>query len=241
MNRLTPGSTFALASLLLLTPFAFGQNPFAEATRRLTQLNGQLLQEVQRSSPEVKRAVDEVPQVNQAELHEIVAQQNPAKKITVVSDRQKQLLVSAVDKFTEEKRRQEREYSRLAIAFVVGGATFALLGSVFNFIRWNTAAGVIGLMVIAVVGFPNVYPIPALADFYGSLATQAVALQTDCELKNPFTEEDYNSSEGQLKILLVYEANNRPKLGSTKVSTEDLAKQLQTYKTTAGVAGAGAH
>jgi len=94
----------------------------------------------------------------------------------------------------------------------------------------------VGLIVVAVVGFPNVYPVSALSDFYGSLASQAVALQTDCELKNPFTQEDYASSAGQLKILLLYEANNRPKLGTAHMSTEELAKALQTYKTSANVA-----
>src|SRR5579859_7574554 len=100
MNRLTLGNICALASLLFITPFAFGQNPIADAARRLTQLNGQLLKEVQSAPPEVKRAVDEVPQVNQAELHETVSPQNPEKKVTVVSDRQKQLLISAVERFT---------------------------------------------------------------------------------------------------------------------------------------------
>jgi len=81
---------------------------------------------------------------------------------------------------------------------------------------------------------------PALADFYGALATQAVALQTDCELKDPFTKDDYDSAEHQLKYLIVYEAENSPKLGTTTVSTDELAKQIQTYKTSANVAATGA-
>ncbi len=230
-----------LTALLLLSPSMFGQNPIAEAARKISQLNGQLLREVQVAPPEVKQAVSEVPQVNPAEVHEITAPQNPAKQISVVSDKQKQLLVSAVRNFTQEKKRQEKKYWWLALVFVVAGAACALLASIFNFVKWNTIAGIISLIVIAVVGFPNVYPIPALADFYGALATQAVALQTDCELKNPFTEDDYTSAENQLKYLILYDATNRPKLGTTKVSTEDLTKQLQTYKTTANVAATGTH
>jgi hypothetical protein len=233
-------TVLGLMSLLLFSPLVLGQNQVADATRKLSQLNGQLLHEVQTAPPEVKQAVSEVPPVNPAEIHEITAPQNPARKIAVVSDNQKELLVSAVTNFTQEKKRQETKYSWLALIFVVAGASCALIASIFNFVKWNTMAGIVGLIVIAVVGFPNVYPIPALADFYGALATQAVALQTDCELKTPFTEEDYTSAENQLKYLILYDATNRPKLGTTKVSTEDLTKQLQTYKTSANLAAKSA-
>lgn len=241
MKRRLQESAYGLAFLLLLAPFAFAQNPVAEAAHRLTQLNGQLLQDIQNASPDVKKAVNDVPQVNQADLHQLPAPQSAAKTIIVVSDSQKQVLISALDKFTEEKRSQQREYSALAIIFVIAGAVLALLASIFNFIKWNSAAGIVGLIVVAVVGFPNVYPVSPLADFYNSLTSQAVALQADCKLRTPFTQDDYNSSAAQLKILLLYEANNRPKLGATKMSTEDLAKALQTYKTSANVASETAH
>jgi hypothetical protein len=234
-------NAYRLASLLIIAPLAFAQNPVAEAAHRLTKLNGQLTQDIQNASPDVKKAVNDVPLVTQADLHQVAAPQNPARTIIVVSDSQKQVLISAVDKFTAEKRRQQREYSALAITFVIAGAVLALLASIFNFIKWNTVSGVVGLIVVAVVGFPNVYPVSALSDFYGSLASQAVALQTDCELKNPFTQEDYASSAGQLKILLIYEANNRPKLGTAHMSTEELAKALQTYKTSANIAAETPH
>jgi hypothetical protein len=241
MNCLLRSGAPTLGLLMLFVASAFGQGPIQQAIQQLSQVEAIVGHQIQNASPEVKKAVSEVPQVTPADLHQITAPQNPSKTITVVSDSQKKILLAAVNSFTEQEKRRDRKYSWLAIAFLIAGAVFALLGSIFNFIKWNTTAGIVGLIVVAVVGFPNVYPIPALADFYSSLATQAVALQTDCELKNPFTEEDYNSSESQLKLLILYDANNRPKFGSTKVSIDDLTKQLQTFKTTTNIAATAAH
>jgi hypothetical protein len=42
------------------------------------------------------------------------------------------------------------------------------------------------------------------------------------------------------ELLILYDANNRPKFGNTKVSIEDLTKQLQTFKTTTNIAATAA-
>jgi hypothetical protein len=239
MKRWTSAGLFALAFLLLLRTQTLGQNPVTEAIRKVSQLNGQLLKEVNVASPDVKQAIDQVPAVNPAEVHQIERPQVPTKQINVVSENQKQLLLTAVRNFSQEKQNQARVYSRLQVFFLIAGALLALLGGIFNLVKWNTLGGVVSLIVVAVVGFPSIYPVAAFADFYSALATQALALETDCELKNPFTEDDYKSSENQLKYLILYDASDRPKLGATKVSTEDLVKQIQTYKTASDVAKSG--
>jgi hypothetical protein len=239
MKRWTSATLFALAFLLLLRTLTFGQNRAAEAMRKVTELNGQLIKEVQVASPEVKQAVDQVPQVDPTQVHQIEKPQPPTKKINVVSDSQKQALVAAVRKFSQDKQSQAKLYSRLQIFFLIAGAVLALLGGIFNLMKLNTVAGIVSLIVVAVVCFPNVFPVAPLADFYTALATQALALETDCELKNPFTEDDYKSSQSQLTYLILYDANNRPKFGTAKVSTEDLVKHIQTYKTATDVATTG--
>jgi hypothetical protein len=239
MKPWTSATVCAVALLLLFPAPSSGQNPVAEAARKISQLNGQLLNEVRIASPEVKQAVAEVPQVNPAEVHQIEKPPSPTKTINVVSDSQKEALVVAVRKFSQEKQSQAKLYSRLEIFFLIAGAVLALLGGIFSLMKLNTVAGIVSLIVAAVVGFPNVFPVAPLADFYTALATQALALETDCNLKNPFSEDDYKSAQSQLTYLILYEANNRPKFGATKVSTEDLVKHIQTFKTATNVATSG--
>jgi DNA-binding transcriptional regulator YdaS (Cro superfamily) len=239
MKRWTSATLCVLAFCLLLRTLTFGQNPVTEAVRKVSELNGQLLKDLKVAPPEVRQAVDQVPQVSPTEVHQIEKAQPATRKIDVVSDNQKQVLVTAVRNFSQQKQNQAKIYSRLEIFFLIAGAVLALVGGIFNLMKLNTIAGIVSLIVVAVVGFPNVFPVAPLADFYTALATQALALETDCELKNPFTEDDYNSSQSQLKYLILYDANNRPKFGTTKVSTEDLVKHIQTYKTATDVATTG--
>src|SRR5436189_62796 len=113
MNPSISGSVRGLVCLLLLTSFASSQNPTAKAARKLSELNTQLLKEVQTATPEVKQAVSQVPAVNPVEVHEIPAPQNPEKTIAVVSESQKRVLLSAVNNFTSAKKKQQTEYSAL--------------------------------------------------------------------------------------------------------------------------------
>jgi len=238
MLRLTCRTLVTSSLLLLLCTSCWAQLRLGVSDRVKT-LNEQLKRQVSLAPVEVQRAISEVPTVNPAEIHVVPAPEAPAKTVALVSDSQKQLLLNAVKKFTGDSKKQENRYSSLALAFLIGGAAFALLGSIFSFLKWNTTAGIIGLVVLAVVGFPNIFPMTGLADFYGVLSTQAIALETDCELKSPFTKDDYDAAEKQLKSLILYEAANRPKLGNTKPSTDDLVRQLQTYKTAAVVGSGG--
>jgi hypothetical protein len=234
MNKLrTHQAMVGVVSLLLLTPFVYGQTQLNVVLQKLTS---DVAKGTSSATPEVRKELSEVPSVQPQEVHEINAPQAPPKKIVVVNNEQKAALISAIDKFTKEKRHQQSVYSTWALTFLVAGVVLALVGSILNFIKWNTLAGIVGLIVVATVGFPNVYPLPALADFYNILAAQALALRTDCELRETFTEDDYKASENQLKLLILYEANNHPKFGSAKSSTEDLVQKLQTARTVTGVA-----
>jgi hypothetical protein len=206
----------------------------------LRQLSMGISRDVANASSEVQATVAQIPAVNQENVRQ-VQPITPEKSVAVVTDKQKALLVSAVDKYTNEKQREAGKFSMLATTFMVLGAVLALLGSICSFLRRNTVAGVVGLVVVAIVSAPNLYPMNAMADFYGALATQAVALQTDCNLKNPFTVTDYESSEAQLKVLILYEAQTRPTFNSSKTSTEDLAAKLQSLRSSSNVSIAASH
>jgi|ERR1039458_1924608 hypothetical protein len=106
-------------------------------------------------------------------------------------------------------------------------------GAIFSFARKHVIAGVVGLIVTAIIGFTNTYPVGALSDFYRGLDAQATALQLDCELKQPFGVDSYNSAADQLKLLYLYEGSKRPGIGNYRVPLQDLTKELQTVKTSA--------
>jgi hypothetical protein len=188
---------------------------------------------VQSASAVVQAEVQKVPIATAVETQTIEAPA-PAKTITVVTDAQKAALIQGIENFVADKKKQEQKFSVLTTTFIISAAVLALLASLASFMNLNRVAGVLGIVVIAAVGLPNVYPMAALADFYQNLTDQALALQTDCQFTIPFTKDVYDSSAAQLKALILFEANNRPKFGEGKVSTDDLTTQLQTLRTTAG-------
>jgi hypothetical protein len=114
---------------------------------------------------------------------------------------------------------------------MIGATSLALIGAIFSFARKHIVAGIAGLIVTAVISFSNAYPLNALADFYRNLDAQATALQVECELKQPFTADSYNSAADQLKLLYLAEGQ-RPGFVNHKVESQPLQAKLQTVKTT---------
>src|ERR1700720_870330 len=102
MNCLLRSGAPTLGLLMLFVASAFGQGPIQQAIQQLSQVEAIVGHQIQNASPEVKKAVSEVPQVTPADLHQITAPQNPSKTITVVSDSQKKILLAAVNSFTEQ-------------------------------------------------------------------------------------------------------------------------------------------
>lgn len=185
---------------------------------------------IKRASAEVQQKAAEVPAIKPAEVTAVPAPENPAKQIEVVSEPQRQELIAKIKQFADETKKSQSSFYGLALTLVILGVLLALCASVLGFVKMARAAGVVSLVVAAVVAFPKAYPIPALADFYSSLATQALALETDCELKSPMTVDEYKASAAQLKTLILYEAQNKPGFGEASAATDTLAKQMQELR-----------
>jgi hypothetical protein len=150
-----------------------------------------------------------------------------------VTPDQKNLLEQKIVEFESHARAEQKKFSGLAMVAVVGIAGLSLAASLLSFASRNRIGGILGLVVVAVVGVTNAYPVGPLSDFYRSLAAQTSALQLECDLKDPFTIDAYNAAADQLRVLILYEANNRPQLGSTSSSVDELTQQLQVYKSSA--------
>jgi len=148
-----------------------------------------------------------------------------------VSGGEKTVLLHQIAEFANHARSEEVLFTRLAIGFIAGAAFLALIGAILSFARQHIAAGIAGLVVTAVISFSNAYPLNALSDFYRGLAGQAAALQIDCELRQPFTVDFYNSAADQLKLLYLYEGSKRPSFANYRVPMQNLTEELQNVKT----------
>src|SRR5205085_5961393 len=142
----------------------------------------------------------------------------------LVSEKDRAHLCDKVTAFAAHSQSEERIYSRLDLTTILLAAGLALIGSITSFLAHNKTAGIISLIVAAVVGFSNAYPIGPIADFYRSLSGQAKALSVECEYTRPYSMNTYGSNLEQLKLLYIYE-DKRPAFGNYKLSTDDLTKQ----------------
>ena len=220
--------TFSMIFLVACVPLS-AQSPLQDL------LKGQvatIMREVQTTpNSEVKQKTAEIPAVTPNDIHQVTAPQPPVQKIEVVTNEKKAKLVSRVADFTTMTTRERDKFSLLATIVVIIGAILALVASILSFLSLNKVAGIVSLIVIAVVGAPTVYPTTALASFYRTLAAHSSALKLECDLKDPFTLTDYNSASDRLALLYLYEGDKRPQIGNAKDISEDLSKELQTLQT----------
>jgi hypothetical protein len=183
-----------------------------------------IAEEVAKASPQVQEQAAKIPAPAPAPV--AVPNQPPP----VVSEGEKAALLAKVNDFQTYATGEKGKYSMLAAAALIAAALLGLVGSIASFLSWSKLGGVASLTAVAVIGFFNAYPVSPLADFYRSLATQATALKVDCDLKEPFTLEAYDSAAAQLKLLYLYEGDKRPKWGSSETVSQDLAGQLQALR-----------
>lgn len=219
------GAAVWLLAILMSPPPSLGQTPLQNVQNALSQAAKTVevvTSQVEQASPQAQAKVNELPQTPV----------EPKPQLDVVSEGERTHLCGKISAFTGHAQSQELEYSRLALLTIISAAGLALVGSIASFLAKNKTAGVISLVVAAIVGFSNAYPIGPVADFYRSLAGQANALSVECEYTKPYTINAYVSNLNQLKLLYVYE-DKRPGLGNYKLSTDDLTKQLQVVRTTA--------
>jgi hypothetical protein len=212
------GSQTLLSQAAPANPIA----PVQAAVQNLTQAAAVINSQVQQASSETQSKVEKLPQPT--------IEAKP--EVQTASDADKAQLCDAVTKFSGHAQSEEETYSALALAMILAATGLALVGGIASFLAKNKLAGIISLIVAAVVGFSNAYPLGPIADFYYSLAADAKALDISCRLAVPYTLATYTSELNQLKLLYVYE-EKRPGFGNRKPPTDDLTSQLQVVRTTA--------
>lgn len=148
----------------------------------------------------------------------------------IISAEQKSFLVSKVKDFTEHAKSEETLFGRLAIGCIIASLILSLVGAIFGVYDKSKASAIAGFIVTAIIGLSSAYPLNSLANFYRGLEAQASALQVECELKQPFTADSYNSAANQLKLLYLYESK-RPGFANYDSPVQSLATELQTVKT----------
>ena len=102
--------------------------------------------------------------------------------VDVVSDTDRSHMCDEISAFAVHSESEEERYSNYALATIITATFLALVGSIASFLAKNKTAGVISLIVAAVVGFSNVYPLGPLGDFYRSLNGDAKALALECKV-----------------------------------------------------------
>jgi hypothetical protein len=213
------GAVFLLVLLSYSPSFAQGVfDAAANFNRTITSINAQ----VQLASPIAQAKVADLPQ------QPLLVQAKPAIELANTADRT--LLCGKVTSFAGHAQSEQQRYSTLALVTIVLAAGLALVGSIASFLAKNKTAGIISLVVAAIVGFSNAYPVGPLADFYRSLTGEANALSVECQYTNPYTVTAYTSNVNQLKLLYIYE-EKRPAFGSYRLTTDDLTKQTQVVRT----------
>lgn len=216
--------------VLALCASLAAQVPSQALRQSVTKLNQHIFSQVQSATAEVKQQADQVPSLDPGQVKEVPAQPTTTT-VKVVDPAQKTKLETEISSFVDRTTRGRDRYTFLATTTVIIAAVLALVGGILSFLSFNKPAGIVSLVVAAVVAAPSIYPLAPLASFYRVLAAQGSALKLDCELRDQMTVQDFDSARQQLLLLILNEGQNRPQIGNAKDISEDLSKQLQVLRT----------
>jgi hypothetical protein len=178
----------------------------------------------------VRQAAAEVPRITDAQNQPIVHPEVKTTAVPVATKDQRDQLISLITTFEGRAATNQTRYSAAATSLLFAGCALALIASILSFLRMNTVAGILGLAVAALTALPTAYPVNGLASFYRTLSAQSTALLYDCSLRDPLTMDAFNSASDQLQLLVVYEGEKFPQLGSTQDVSGELVKELQALK-----------
>lgn len=104
-------------------------------------------------------------------------------------------------------------YSTLATSLVVAGILLSLAGAFAGFLRKAIAAGIISILVTALVGIPKLFPISQRAEYFRALFIQSSSLYVQSQLRLSHTAADYNEFVTDIRVLADYEMNKFPSGG----------------------------
>jgi len=173
--------------------------------------------------------IDDAVSKAPSDVQEKIKAVEPPAATVGFSDQQKQKLLNAAQSISTEAGKNEQMYQRLGLASIILSAVLALIGSIASFLKMNKVAGIVGLIVVAIVSLSNTYPIASLHNFYRDLKAGADAIVADCTFVIPYTEATYKTNYAQYKLLVV-SAGKRPTFGNFQNPADTLKAEMQSVK-----------
>ncbi|MGC2697593.1 MAG: hypothetical protein WA738_17540 [Candidatus Angelobacter sp.] len=179
-------------------------------------------------SPEVQA------QAAEAQKQVAVAQQAAAEadtkaqqvQATVISPQDWRQMQSVLQDQRSRYESSMKHYSAMATGLVLAGILMAASAALAGFLRKSIAAGIISILVTAVVGIPKVFPISQRAEYYRALFGQSSTLLVQSQLRLNPTEADYNEFVRDIQVLSEYETDKFPSSGDVAANTENLIKDI---------------
>jgi hypothetical protein len=129
----------------------------------------------------------------------------------------------------DQKNRYEssmNHYTALATGLVLAGIVLAVMAALAGFLRKSLVAGILSIVVSAVVGVPKAFPITQRAEYYRALFGQSSTLFVQSQLRLNPTEADYNEFVRNIQVLSEYETNKFPSGGDVAENTVNLIKDI---------------
>lgn len=194
------------------------QSAASRATDQLNEKSKEIDKKLQKAAPDVQDKINAI----QASIGNLVP-----GKVTIIPVEAREALTDEVKSFIAYAEKKERLYSMLSLISICLSSGLALVGGIASFMSKNRLAGIISLIVAAVVGLSNAYPIRPLAEFYADAKSQAKAIVANSMLSEPYTETLYVADITQYKLLLLYE-RDRPSIGKYDNPTDALQQEAKS-------------
>ena len=191
-----------------------------------------LVVEAARSVESVQqKAVEQAPAATKAALdaaqERVDAAQQEVKKAAIVESGQLKLLENELERFNGRMRGSASVYATLTVVMVLAGLLFSLAAAIASFLSWPKTAGVLSLIVAAIIGAPKALPFAERAAFYRILEAQSGSALTECRLRLSTTVDDYALSVHQLTVLNVYAGEKYPAGADIAGATSALMNDLK--------------
>ena len=163
--------------------------------------------------------------------------QNAAKKVSdtqsgAITGDQWLRAIKELTNYRDKAQSNMQYYTTLSTAILIGGIVLAAATAIASFLRASILAGILSIIVSAMLTVPKLFPISERAEYYRVLFAQSSSLVVQNQLKLHPTIADYNAIARSLQVLSDYEINKFP-AGNISDNTQQLIKDLEVNKTPA--------
>lgn len=207
-----------------------GQDKPAPSTQKFqTETGESLFQKANNELSSKLTKIDDAVAKAPSDVQEKIKAIQPLSVAVTVSDQQKHKLLDAAQSFSAESGKSEQWFFRLGVTSIILSAVLALIGSVSSFLKLNRVAGIMSLIVVAIVALSNAFPIGNTVTFYRDQKAGADSIITDCTFTVPYTQTIYDANVAQYK-LLVLNSGKRPSFGNFQNPSDTLKAEMQQVK-----------